>query len=281
MGARGLGRSPSRSRIHPWASRPGSPRGRPRRRRRRTALTSPVAGLHSAQASVEQRRRRAHPACRPSVRVPISVCNVRFGRSIRRDPARTTVSEVMVFGLHRDADHILVRDAMNLIRSRRNSAGKATEVGTRAARARVRRDGCSSARASRCRARRSGLPPDPNSTCVSTLVTTPVTTLGSYCCPGPPIGSRGRSTTTQGDASSDATSSRCPSRPSIPFLPEIPNLNFSLHRMVFDFALRQIAAWRGRTERHTRSSEPAPHELHDAALEPADVYRLFEPFRNT
>ena len=65
------------------------------------------------------------------------------------------------------------------------------------------------------------------------------------------------------------------------FLQEIPNLNLSLHRMVFDFAVRQIAAWRGRAERRTRSSEPAPHELHDAALEPADVYRLFEPFRNT
>jgi hypothetical protein len=35
------------------------------------------------------------------------------------------------------------------------------------------------------------------------------------------------------------------------------------------------------TERHTRSNESAPHELHDAALEPADVYRLLEPFRNT
>jgi hypothetical protein len=69
--------------------------------------------------------------------------------------------------------------------------------------------------------------------------------------------------------------------PSIPFLPEILNLNFLLHRMVFDFAVRQIAAWRGRAERHTRSNESAPHELHDAALEPADVYRLLKPFRNT
>jgi hypothetical protein len=51
--------------------------------------------------------------------------------------------------------------------------------------------------------------------------------------------------------------------------------------MVFDFVVRQIAARRGRAERHTRSSEPAPHELHDVALEPADVYCLFEPLRST
>jgi hypothetical protein len=58
-------------------------------------------------------------------------------------------------------------------------------------------------------------------------------------------------------------------------------LDFFLHRLVFDFAVRQIAAWRGRAEWHTRSSEPAPHEVHDVAFEPADVYRLFEPLRNT
>jgi uncharacterized protein YjiS (DUF1127 family) len=59
-------------------------------------------------------------------------------------------------------------------------------------------------------------------------------------------------------------------------------MTFSLHRVAFDFALRQIAGWRRRRECHARSSELAPHGLHDVGLDPADApYRFFEPFRNT
>jgi hypothetical protein len=71
-------------------------------------------------------------------------------------------------------------------------------------------------------------------------------------------------------------------KPIILFFPEIPNMTLSLHRAAFLCALRQIAGWRGRLDRHAKSSELAPRELRDVGLAHAAVsYRPFEPFRHS
>jgi len=168
LGARPRGRG---SRPHPRGYAVGAAASSARRAAVAADVIGDAPDLPFARRIGLSPAPRTNEPLRPGCRLSVPDFDSGCGTSNSDVPSATTETSM--------ASPTIARVAPEADRLRRNSAGEATAVGRLAARARVRHDGCSSARACRCRAPRPGLPSDPDPTCGSTLATTPVTTLGS------------------------------------------------------------------------------------------------------